>query len=99
MQAVLDQLDSLADKNKQYLVLIDEIQPCNSEGEADWSGLVSRDNVQYMLGILPASNSDTLHEVTPPADLLTLSTRLLTPHRSCDSIRRFNLFVIHHYGK
>ena len=98
MDTVQAVLDSLADTGKQYLVLIDEVRPDNSEGEADWSGLVSRDNVQYLLGIAPDSDSDTLHEVTPPADLLTLSTRLLTPHRSCDSIRRFNLFVIHHLG-
>ena len=82
------------------ILLVDELSAC-AEGEhgADWSGLIVRETVNYLLALNPSSRggNGSFFDVTPPATL-TLSYRLLSQHRYCVEIRRLILYFITHAG-
>ena len=90
-------LPRLAASPPLTLLLVDE----TFAGEGDWASFQPCKNLDFMIALAPWDRiSDTVHQVTPPADQqLILSRRLLTPHRNCHQIRQFNLFILHHHNK
>ena len=70
------------------LFLMDEVLPCcRGQTDPDWSKLVLRENVIWLLGLTSRAWNTTSTNIVPKEDSRVLEQCLPYKHRNCDEIR------------
>ena len=81
-------LDRLASSSHLTLVVVDEVDV----GSGNWSTLATSEDVEYLLAASPRYSK----EVIPPSCSDTLTRQMVVPHRNCQEIRDFLLYITSH---
>ena len=97
MNQIIKSLEANCEQN--YIFLCDELDGCNKwQTTADWTEVLTADNVSWILLIRP-DGFDDMNNLKLPSGRNIISRKLTYRHRNCHQIRstRENVIILHFF--